>query len=302
MLMKISPSHHLTILPSYHLTMVGIKYTVGPVVVLDTVPRHEHRPRVPGNQATALVFPALAALILVLISTLSIPMIHGLSIVDVDMGMNGTVHFGGWGWCSEGVPGNKDMCSDLRGFASGMAHQLEQLPEPVKSLSELDSVVPKAYLTAQGVAEIFSVLFAWIAINCTLAASGFWQSKENIAWSWTSWSFAWTFWSGITGIISWGLALGQVTRFKAHAMRVDGTKAEVTPGPVIWMMLAAILLNFLSFAVRIAWGKDRARPLWTVKGDKIEDPVGDATELPTWDSLNIDPETKRSSIDKSMKM
>ena len=85
----------------------GIKYTIGPVVVLDTNPsrrEQRHRDTVPGNQATCLFFPVFGALILVLVSALSVPIMGGLSIVDVKMGNNGTVQFGSWGWCAENVP------------------------------------------------------------------------------------------------------------------------------------------------------------------------------------------------------
>ena len=89
---------------------VAMKYTVGPFLVLETNPpqstkhKHEHGPPVPGNQATWLFFPILAALILVLIAALSDPIFHGLSIVDVDMGKNGRVQFGAWGWCGKNIP------------------------------------------------------------------------------------------------------------------------------------------------------------------------------------------------------
>ena len=89
---------------------VATKETVGPALVLDTDPskhtkhKNEHAPPVPGNQATWLFFPVFAALILVLISALSNPIVHGLSIVDVDMGKIGTVQLGAWGWCGKNIP------------------------------------------------------------------------------------------------------------------------------------------------------------------------------------------------------
>lgn len=56
-----------------------------------------------GNQGTYLVFPTFVSFMLVLMATLSIPIVPGLSVANVDSGGNGTVQFGAWGWCVQGV-------------------------------------------------------------------------------------------------------------------------------------------------------------------------------------------------------
>lgn len=61
-----------------------------------------------GNEATYLFFPTAAAFTLVLVSTLSSPIIKGMSLADIkptgELG-GGVIRFGSWGWCSTGVQG-----------------------------------------------------------------------------------------------------------------------------------------------------------------------------------------------------
>lgn len=59
-----------------------------------------------GSEATYLAIPTTVAFILVLVSTLSTPVIKGMSLADIkprgaDGG--GVVGFGSWGWCVSGV-------------------------------------------------------------------------------------------------------------------------------------------------------------------------------------------------------
>lgn len=66
---------------------------------------------VPGNQATYLFFPNLASMVLIIISSVSTPIIKGLSLADIHMksaagaSEAGTVKLGAWGWCLSGVIG-----------------------------------------------------------------------------------------------------------------------------------------------------------------------------------------------------
>lgn len=78
-----------------------MRKTIGKVVVIDTNP--PYRPW-DGNQATYLFFPIFVAFVLTLLSGLSEPIIGGLNVVKVNTGINGTVTFGVWGWCSQNVP------------------------------------------------------------------------------------------------------------------------------------------------------------------------------------------------------
>lgn len=91
-----------------------MRKTAGPVVIIDTKP---HRPYQAwdGNQATYLFFPIFISFLLVLLASLSDPIIEGLSVVNVDTHGNGTVKFGTWGWCAHGVPGAEyiDLHSSL---------------------------------------------------------------------------------------------------------------------------------------------------------------------------------------------
>lgn len=63
---------------------------------------------VPDNEATYLAFPTIAALVLVVLSSLSTPLIKGMSLADIkpkgDLG-GGVIKFGAWGWCVSGVHG-----------------------------------------------------------------------------------------------------------------------------------------------------------------------------------------------------
>jgi hypothetical protein len=66
---------------------------------------------VPGNQATYLFFPNFASMILIIVSSLSTPVIKGLSLADIHLVSAGgrfdagTVRLGAWGWCLSGISG-----------------------------------------------------------------------------------------------------------------------------------------------------------------------------------------------------
>lgn len=64
--------------------------------------------RVPGNQATYLFFPNAASMLLIILSTVSTPIIKGMSTVNVNLvespGMSaGSIKLGAWGWCLSGL-------------------------------------------------------------------------------------------------------------------------------------------------------------------------------------------------------
>ncbi len=79
-----------------------MRKTAGSDQVINAVPPYRGWD---GNQATYLFFPVFISFLLVLLSSLSDPIINGLSVVHVNTHSNGTVSFGTWGWCSHGVPG-----------------------------------------------------------------------------------------------------------------------------------------------------------------------------------------------------
>lgn len=63
---------------------------------------------VPGNQATYLFFPNFTSMLLVILSTVSTPLIKGMSVVNVKLveseGMSGGhIKLGAWGWCLSGL-------------------------------------------------------------------------------------------------------------------------------------------------------------------------------------------------------
>jgi hypothetical protein len=64
--------------------------------------------RVPGNQATYLFFPNAASMLLIILSTVSTPLIKGMSTINVKLvespGMSaGAIKLGAWGWCLSGL-------------------------------------------------------------------------------------------------------------------------------------------------------------------------------------------------------
>jgi hypothetical protein len=66
---------------------------------------------IPGNQATYLFFPNFASMVLIIVSSVSTPMIKGLSLADIHLVSAGgkfdagTVKLGAWGWCLSGISG-----------------------------------------------------------------------------------------------------------------------------------------------------------------------------------------------------
>jgi hypothetical protein len=63
---------------------------------------------VPGNQATYLFFPNATSMLLIILGTLSTPIIKGMSVMQVKLveseGMSsGTIKLGAWGWCVSGL-------------------------------------------------------------------------------------------------------------------------------------------------------------------------------------------------------
>ncbi|WVQ84308.1 hypothetical protein IAT38_006460 [Cryptococcus sp. DSM 104549] len=240
-----------------------MRKTVGSVVVIDTNP--PHRPW-DGNQATYLFFPLFSSFLLILIATLSSPIIPGLPVAQIHAGSNGTVNIGLWGWCAKNVPGVGGVCSNHRAFGSSMVGQLEQLPEPVKSLAGISDSLQTSYLVGAGVMHIFACLSTWLALTWTLAASGEWENKRLKAYDWTRWAFAGSGYSAMFILIAWALELGMFTRIKDEAINVDGSQPTVKPGTAIWLYLPALLLTTASFLTRLTWGKFKPRPLWTIPG------------------------------------
>jgi hypothetical protein len=63
---------------------------------------------VPGNQATYLFFPNATSMLFVILTTLSTPIIKGMSVLNVKIveseGMSsGNIKLGAWGWCLTGL-------------------------------------------------------------------------------------------------------------------------------------------------------------------------------------------------------
>jgi hypothetical protein len=63
---------------------------------------------VPGNQATYLFFPNATSMLFVILTTLSTPIIKGMSVLNVRLvggeGMSsGSIKLGAWGWCLTGL-------------------------------------------------------------------------------------------------------------------------------------------------------------------------------------------------------
>lgn len=74
-----------------------MRKTIGRATMIDTSPNRP--PPTKGNQATYLFFPVFASLVLVLISNLALPVIKGLTVVDVRLNEASGLAFGHWGWC-----------------------------------------------------------------------------------------------------------------------------------------------------------------------------------------------------------
>lgn len=63
---------------------------------------------VPGNQATYLFFPNFTSMLLVILATISTPIIKGMSVMEIELaeseGMSsGHIKLGAWGWCLSGL-------------------------------------------------------------------------------------------------------------------------------------------------------------------------------------------------------
>jgi hypothetical protein len=63
---------------------------------------------VPGNQATYLFFPNATSMLFIILTTLSTPIIKGMSVLNVKLvesaGMSsGNIKLGAWGWCLTGL-------------------------------------------------------------------------------------------------------------------------------------------------------------------------------------------------------
>jgi hypothetical protein len=63
---------------------------------------------VPGNQATYLFFPNATSMLFVILTTLSTPIIKGMSVVNVKLvesegKSSGNIKLGAWGWCLTGL-------------------------------------------------------------------------------------------------------------------------------------------------------------------------------------------------------
>ncbi|WVO12537.1 hypothetical protein L204_100137 [Cryptococcus depauperatus] len=239
-----------------------MKKTLGPIVVIDTNP--PHRPW-DGNQATSLFFPVFIAFLLTLLSTLGTPMVKGLSVIDVDTGVNGTVKIGLWGWCGTGIPNITDHCSTYRGFSSNFSSILSDLPEPVHSLADISTVLPSSFMTASGVMHIFACAATWLSVIWTLAATGQWSNQRQNAYDWTRWAFTLDGFAFLFILIAWSLDLGMLVRISNTASNVDDSEPKFIPGPVIFLLLVSWLVTAGAYLVRLFWGRYKTRPLWTTE-------------------------------------
>ncbi|ODO05698.1 hypothetical protein I350_04758 [Cryptococcus amylolentus CBS 6273] len=269
-----------------------MRKTLGPIVTIDTSP--PHRPW-DGNQATLLFFPLFTAFFLVLMSTLSTPIVDGLHIGKVGSSDVGKVSWGVWGWCASGVPGVSDLCSSDRKFRAPFSSITGRLPESLASFQEINDAIPASFLIANGLMHIFATASVWMTLTWTLAASGQWHKKQQNAYDWTRWSFAATGWSGILILTAWALDLSFLVRLSDLSLP-DGSQAHPTPGPAIFMQLVAFLCCLSAFIARVTWGEFKSRPEWTLKDQSDFHREGQAPlsalppseeEPPTWESLNI---------------
>ncbi|OCF44579.1 hypothetical protein I317_01466 [Kwoniella heveanensis CBS 569] len=268
------------------------------------------------NQATYLFFPIFGAFLLILLSTLSTPIIEGLSIAEVNMGVDQD-EWALWGGHRSSpkeakeadmnigalrpAPSLSDKCSADRAFSASMTPELTALPEPVNSLAGLSEAIRPAYLIANGTMHILACLVTWATLTWTLAAAGSWRSKEVHAHKWTRWAFAGSGVSALFILIAWSLDMGMFTRISDTAITVEGNKPRVKPGAAIIMNLFAFLLTLGSYITHLSWGRFQPRPAWTIKGANASDynvnpanqpPMSAALPPsddlpPTWDSLNI---------------
>ncbi|WVR00222.1 hypothetical protein IAU59_007364 [Kwoniella sp. CBS 9459] len=256
-----------------------------------------------NNQATYLFFPIFGAFLLILLSTLSTPIIPGLSIAEINMGvLSGRVSIGAWGWCTKDILGYDDKCSANRAFASSMTPELTALPEPVNSLAGLSEAIRPSYLIANGVMHILACLVTWAALTWTLAAAGYWRGKVVHAHRSTRWAFTASGVSSFFILLAWTLDLGMFTRIAANAITVEGDQPSVKPGAAIIMNLFAFLLSLGGYITHLTWGRYQPRPAWTIKGHSdfnvdvdsgarqppLSAALPPSDDLPpSWDSLNI---------------
>ncbi|OCF61180.1 hypothetical protein L486_00825 [Kwoniella mangroviensis CBS 10435] len=206
-----------------------MKKTLGPVVVIDTNPARFTHNNLPSstnlntdgnatkepkggfwsseddknNQATYLIFPIFAAFVLILLSSLSTPIIDGLSIANVKVDGGGTVKVGTWGWCISGFDGIESM-----GY-------FEYFTGPLKSLKSISKNIDVDYLIGSGVMHILATLSVWLTLCWTLASSGSWRNKERHAYNWTKWAFNGAGFSTVFVLIAWSLDIGMLTRMQS---------------------------------------------------------------------------------------
>ncbi|WWD03536.1 hypothetical protein V865_001589 [Kwoniella europaea PYCC6329] len=302
-----------------------MKKTLGPVVVIDTNPARFTHNNLPSstnlntdgnatnepkgrfwtsgddknNQATYLFFPIFTAFLLILLSSLSTPIIDGLSIANVKVDGGGTVKVGTWGWCISGFDGIENQCSANKGFNLDLWATLNTLPDPLKSLKSISKNINVDYLIGSGVMHILATFSVWLTLCWTLASSGSWENRERHAYNWTKWAFNGAGFSTIFVLIAWSLDIGMLTRMQSVSsdVLVDNkynNSLSVKPGPAIFMNLFSFLLCLSSYLVRMVWGRFKPRPSWTIKGHSdFHNPPNSAAlppnedTPPTWESLNI---------------
>jgi hypothetical protein len=133
--------------------------------------------RVPGNQATYLFFPNAASMLLVILSTVSTPIIKGMSTINVKLvespGMSaGAIKLGAWGWCLSGLNDfpyvpffspvsirtkltcTRDQCSARREVGGTFEYLSQVLPNSLKPLQAIGGAVPKPYMAASDALDI----------------------------------------------------------------------------------------------------------------------------------------------------
>ncbi|WVW86091.1 hypothetical protein I302_108130 [Kwoniella bestiolae CBS 10118] len=251
-----------------------------------------------GNQATYLFFPIFASFLLILLSSLSTPIIEGLGIAKIGVEGGGKVIVGTWGWCISGFEGVENQCSADKGFNVNLSSTLKTLPEPLNGIQGISDQLKVDYLVGSGVMHILACLSVWMTLCWTLASSGSWKSKERHAHDWTKWAFNGAGFSAILILIAWALDLGMFTRLQSASsgITIDDESLSVKPGAAIFMNLFSFLLCLGSYITRLTWDKFRPRPSWTVKGNSdFHHPPNSAAlppsedAPPTWEPLNISP-------------
>ncbi|ORY33517.1 hypothetical protein BCR39DRAFT_304912 [Naematelia encephala] len=292
-----------------------MRKTLGPIVMIDTNPptrrsifNNNRQPykRWDGNQATYLFFATFTTFLLVVLATLSHSVIKGLSVVDVDMHSSGKIQIGAWGWCVSGVSGFDTICA-RRAFSQGFEGTLLGLPDRIIPLASTSTILPKNYLVANAAMHIIACIFAWMTVTITLAASGDWDFKRPLGWTYTRIAYAGNAITMVFVLIAFALDVAQTPRFTSHATTARGVRPSVKPGPAVWLLLVAFLINLVVFCARVLWLRYMPRPEWSIKstsGDFIINNVNNnqsnvhqsplsaalppADEMPpSWNSLGI---------------